>query len=306
MLLLYLLISKLSYYRIIAPSSLETPKSYLVSTTTLATRPTTVATTTVTCLSLTQHPLNEVTNTHATSTVLYDTRNTLTQYPLGDTELNTVVERPEEEEQQISKQDENSSVSDLLSSGDARGDFTNKQHRVGNKTSSIENEYGLKETTIETFDSPPKNTRSTDDIFYTPAKGVTLGVHDDLLSNQQHEEENSGKISSFSSKDDGGSMKEIDLKTDRSSVSEASLKSNAGGGGGESSNYQQDEDVAKEPEDQTSDDNERKVEGATGAGGNDVMAKYMEILMQKKLNDSMNAAAEDKYFVDEPKDSKVL
>jgi len=59
-------------------------------------------------------------------------------------------------------------------------------------------------------------------------------------------------------------------------------------------------------EDQTSDDNERKVEGATGAGGNDVMAKYMEILMQKKLNDSMNAAAEDKYFVDEPKDSKVL
>ena len=225
-------------------------------------RPPTIAT----CHSLTQHPLADATDTltagNQASYGLYYTHNTLTQYPLGDTELNTVLENPaEEEEEDVQEKQTKSSASEVSA-------FRNNQSR-GKNSKSIESELELKETPIETFESPEKHVKelieNKDDIFYTPAKGVTIGLED--VSSARSKD---GKSSISLSSKDGGSMKETDLRTD--SISEASVKS-----------YSNNDKVVKIEEELEENEKEKREEEK--AEENDMMAKYMQMVMQKKQNE---------------------
>ena len=241
--------------------------------------------TVATCHSLTQHPLltDATNNTQQTLNTMYDTRtnNNLTQYPLGETEMNTIFEQNEStpleqdmiRESQIT--DASQAVEDLMA-----------QQRPINKTNSVENEYGLKETTIETFESPEKNpTQHREDVFYTPAKGLVLGGSDVVLSGRRAENVKSS-ISS-SSKDDGGSLKEGDLKSE-GEASIASSRSSLLSTAGEKSQLAKDDSSSSE----VAEEEQRKVVDGKEKENNDMMEKYMQMVLQKK-NDQNNQTQDE-------------
>ena len=225
---------------------------------------------------------------------MYDTRtnNNLTQYPLGETEMNTILEQNEsmpgkDTVQEPRTTDASNNVTDSL---------TTTHHRPSNKTNSVENEYELKETTIETFDSPEKDLATPNhqkDVFYTPAKGLVLGASDtesSLLSGRRAEKLKSS-ISS-TSKEDGGSLKEADLKslageTSIASPSIASMKSHSITDG-EKSQQGDEGDVSPTIEDEEDEQKEDVEEDKDEKESNDVMEKYMQMILQKKNDDAKN------------------
>ncbi|XP_066933617.1 centriole and centriolar satellite protein ofd1-like [Clytia hemisphaerica] len=207
-------------------------------------RPVTIAT----CQSLTQHPLTDTTNIHTQH--IYDTRTNLTQYPLGDTEINTIFEQSEPE------QDEQTDVS-AESSKHTDQSKVIASTTVPNKTTSVEREYGLKETSIETFDSPDKRVHpQEEDVFFTPAKGLVLGL-------QETPERDEVKSDISSSKDDGGSMKEKDLLRTESVTEDSSVKS------------------LSINDDHGEHEEEKKEE-------NNVMDHYLQMVMQQKNKSTTN------------------
>ena len=251
-----------------------------------------------TCQSLTQHPLltDATNNTTATTTqqTMYDTRTNinLTQYPLGETEMNTILEQSESvlPDQDTVRDHRTRDTSDNVTDG-----LTTTIQRPSNKTNSVENEYGLKETTIETFDSPEKDhvPPHQDDIFYTPAKGLVLGGSDNESSLSSGRRAGNVKSSiSSTSKEDGGSLKEADLKslageTSAASPSSASLKSHSITNG-EKSQHDDVSQIIDDGEPQTEDIEEDKDEKES----NDMMEQYMQMIHQKKNDDKKNNEAQ--------------
>ena len=248
-----------------------------------------------TCQSLTQHPLltDATNNTTATTTqqTMYDTRTNinLTQYPLGETEMNTILEQSESvlPDQDTVRDHRTRDTSDNVTDG-----LTTTLQRPSNKTNSVENEYGLKETTIETFDSPEKDhvPPHQDDIFYTPAKGLVLGGSDNESSLSSGRRAGNVKSSiSSTSKEDGGSLKEADLKslageTSAASPSSASLKSHSITNGEKSQHNSQIIDDGEQTEDIEEDKDEKE--------SNDMMEQYMQMILQKKNDDKKNNEAQ--------------
>lgn len=198
---------------------------------------------------------------------LYDTHNTLTQYPLVESGVHStsvgrdtrVTFHPEESKTDNSDKPDNSLVPELAKERSMSHDIND---HVENRTNSVEND-GLKETSIATFESPlkvhkqvtetPEGNKS-DDIFYTPATHLKRASTEefDLPSKENTEGQNAGE-DSISSKDDG-SMKSNDLKTDPSEMSQI-------------------KDTASLPGDEKPE--EEKEE-------NDLMAKYMKMVLEKK------------------------
>ena len=195
---------------------------------------------------------------------MYDTRTNLTQYPLGDTDINTIFEQSEPE------QDERTSVSAESSKRTNESKAVENTTAMPNKTTSIEREYGLKETSIETFDSPAKRVQpQDDDVFYTPAKGLVLGLQDTPERDQV-------KSDISTSKDDGGSMKEKDLLRTESVSEDSSVKSLS---------LQNDNEKEKKEE-------------------NNMMDHYLQMVMrQKKNNNTANLTEGDE---EKKQEDKVL
>lgn len=244
---------------------------------------TTLATT---CFSLTQNPLRETTviSDSLTQHPLYDSRNynTLTQYPLIESDLQTPALKARDlvtpKTKKLDTLTEQSIGADLsVTVVEEEAGANNPESGVvkrwqegikkveesrQNRVNSVEQEFDLKEATITTFESPTKSeSKVVNDVFYTPA---ALHRNNNLNNDGNNKDATPNEVANENSDDLSSEKHSVDQS--KSTVQELSNK-----------------------------DNISKVdsllsEGEVGQGeqANDVMAQYMKMILQKKEEEKEN------------------
>ena len=214
-----------------------------------------------TCYSLTQNPLPETTLSYdsVTQYPLYDTRNykTLTQYPLLDSDIRT----PASKEllplvtPQPNKLDTLAEQS--IRSEPVEENFVRENgQEVVSRGDSVEQEFHLEEAPIATFESPTKDfvavRTNSDDVFHTPNTSLQRIDKQDIslvspppISNATDNKQDRDRqsISTVSSAQNGNELNVNDLLSSKS-LSEGEIEKDA--------------------------------------PVNDVMTKYMEMVLQKR------------------------
>lgn len=244
---------------------------------------TTLATT---CFSLTQNPLRETTviSDSLTQHPLYDSRNynTLTQYPLIESDLQTPALKARDlvtpKTKKLDTLTEQSIGADLsVTVVEEEAGANNPESGVvkrwqegikkveesrQNRVNSVEQEFDLKEATITTFESPTKSeSKVVNDVFYTPA---ALHRNNNLNNDGNNKDATPNEVANENSDDLSSEKHSVDQS--KSTVQELSNK----------------DDISKV------DSLLSEGEVEQGEQANDVMAQYMKMILQKKEEEKEN------------------